>query len=294
MAAEGDATSAAAGALPSVLAVAEGPGSQFATLESDGGVSVWSRPEALRSRFRAEIARVTVPVPSRRLAVVASASGATSVAVASWTQGIAAFDVEGQRLWHRRDVHHVQHVRGLPAQNGTGALAVVSEKAGGLVLGPSGGTRHRVPRARFLDGWPDGSLFVFDRHSASRRAAPYAESVWQVDLPTFAVLDVVLGEGALICGANGVTFVRDDGEILWRIAATGARRIIRARAHSDGDGWICLSVSNEDRGTSQIVRVGRDGDITTAIDFPGAWIDFVCGGDFAVATDGTVAEVPNV
>jgi hypothetical protein len=279
----------------SLVAVADGRDSLFATLGADGIVSVWSGPDALQSRFSAGIARASVPVPSHRLAIVMGV-GEISVVVGSWSQGVAAFDVDGATRWHRKDIRHVQRLRAVPIDEGEHSIVtVVQERNGGLVLGQTGGTRHPVARAQFLDGWRDASLLVFDREGVSRRTAPYKEDLWRVDLATFAVLDAVLDHGALICGADGtLTYVSSGGEVIWRVPAVATRRIVSARAHPDGDGWICLSVSNVPRGVPQVLKVNQDGEIATTADFPGTWIGFVCGGRCIVAANGTVAKVPGL
>jgi len=65
-----------------LVAVADGRGSLFATLDADGIVTVWSGHETVRSQFEAEIARVSAPTPSDRLAIVVDAEE-TSVVVGS-------------------------------------------------------------------------------------------------------------------------------------------------------------------------------------------------------------------
>jgi hypothetical protein len=277
-----------------LIAVADGRDSLFATLDADGIVSVWTGPYDMRSQFSADLARVSVPVPARRLAIV-SGSETASVVVGSWTQGVAAFDLQGAILWHRRDIHHVQDLR--TVQGGVSEhriLTVVRERGGGLILGPTGGTKYRVDKAQFLDGWPDTSLLVFDGKNVSRRASPYSESSWKLELRTFAVLDAVVGEGALICGADGfLTYVDGSGDVAWRMPVGDGERIVSARAHPNSDAWLCLSVSNRPKGGPQILRITQAGEVAARVDLPGDWLDFVCGGRFIVASTGETTEVPD-
>ncbi|HZM83371.1 MAG TPA: hypothetical protein VFC19_47255 [Candidatus Limnocylindrales bacterium] len=276
-----------------LIAVAEGRDSLFATLDAEGIVTIWSGPGEMRSQFSADFARVSVPVPSRRLAIVAGSETA-SVVVGSWSQGVIAYDLAGANLWHRSDIHHVQHLRAIRSETSEHSiLTVIRERGGGLILGPTGGTKYRVDKAQFLDGWPDTSLLVFDGKNVSRRSSPYSESSWKLELRTFAVLDAVVGDGALICGADGIlTYLEGSGDLVWRMPVGEGRRVVSARAYPHSDEWLCLSVSNRPGGP-RILRITRDGQVAASVDLPGNWIDFVCGGRFVVASSGVVAQVPD-
>jgi len=278
-----------------LIAVADGRDSLFATLDTDGAVSVWSGRDEVRCRFIAEFARAVVPVRSGHIAIVAGEEEAT-VVVGSWTRGVAAFGLDGQVRWHRQDIRHVQGLRAVPGADGRGqVLAVVRERGTGLVLGRSGGTRYQVPGARFLDGWPDGSLLVFNGKQASRRAAPYSGSSWSIDLAAFAVLDAVVGDGALICGADGsLVHAGDDGEVRWRVTTGKGRRAVRAWADPHGAGWVCLAPTNVSGSVPRVLRITREGVIAASADCAGTWIGFAFGGRCLVAADGTVCDVPDL
>lgn len=274
-----------------LVAVAEGPDGLFATLNAHGTVSVWSRPGDLRAQFNTTLGAVTAPVPSHRLAIVVGVDE-INVVVGSWSKGVAAFALDGAARWHRRDIRHVQRLRALPTDAAAhSVVGVVQERAGGLVLGVTGGTKHRIVGARFLAGWPDGSLFVFDGASAFRRAAPDSEPVWRLDLATFALLDAALDGGALISGANRrLTYVGPDGVVAWRTPAD-TRQFVRVRADPDGDGWICLATLTDRRSVPQVVHVAPDGQITLIAEVPGSWIDFVARGRYLIGTDGAFESV---
>jgi hypothetical protein len=275
-----------------LIAVAEGPEGLFATLTARGVVSVWSSPEDLLSRFVSPIGSVTVPGTSHRLAIVVDGDE-VDVVVGSWTEGLAAYTVDGALRWHRHDMRHVQRLRALPTDGGAKTVAgVVLERGGGLVLGRTGGTRHRIPEARFMAGWSDGSLLVFDGKGVSRRAAPDAELAWRVELATFALLDAALDGGATVCGADGrLTHIDQNGVVAWRTPALPNQQIVRVRADPEGDGWICLATTTDRRIPPQVLRVASGGEMTPVVEVPGSSIDFVGRGSYLVARNGNVMPV---
>jgi hypothetical protein len=277
----------------SVVAVADGPDGRYATLDIHGTVSVWVAPTRLLSRFSVPVAG-SQQVPSHRLAIVVTERG-LSIVVGSWSGGVAAFDPSGTPLWSRRDIRHVQRLRSVPVGNRDGAdiVSVVREKSGGLVLGPTGGTRRRIPGARYLAGWPDGSLLLFDGARVARLAAHGEEKLWQSAVQTIAVLDAVLEDGAaLLCLADGrLTRLDPQGAVVWRTQQVPERRILRVRAHPAGSGWLGLAVPAGRPGVPAILRVSPDGQVEPLADVPGSWVDFVDGGRHLVATSGAVETV---
>jgi hypothetical protein len=276
-----------------VAAVAEGPDGMFAMLDTRGEVSVWRAPGRLLSRF-------TVPAaegqrnPSDRLAIVMTEQE-PAVVVGSWSGGVAAFDSGGSRLWFRRDIRHVHQVQAIPGESrdSAGTVSVVRDRAGGLVLGPTGGTRRRIPRAQYLAGWPDGSLLLFDGSRAARLAARGEETLWQLAVQTLAILDAVLGEGtALLCTAEGrLTYLDENGVVVWRTQPEPERKILRMRAHPDGPGWIGLAAPTGRPGVPTVVRISTDGQIDLLSEHPGSWVGFIDGGRHLVATSGAVEAV---
>lgn len=278
-----------------LIAAADGQDSLFATLDADGSVSVWSGPGEMHSQFTVELAQTPVPVPSRRLAMVAGETG-TAVVVGSWTQGVAAFGLDGQPLWHRRDIRHVQSLRTIPDAVGERRiLTVIQERGGGLILGQSGGTRYRISKARFLDGWPDAALLVFDGKQISRRTPPYSKNSWSIDLSTFAVLDTVVGDGSLVCSADGfLRLIGNDGETIWRVSTGKGQRVVRARSDPDSSGWVCLAATNEPGSSPKVLKITPEGTVAASADFNGEWIDFVLDGQCIVTTNGDVFNVANL
>ena len=170
-------------------------------------------PDKLRSVFDVGFAAVTVAVPFSRLAITSPDSYVRQIVVASWTCGVAAFTVDGAPLWHRRDIRCIHRLCTLPTGAGTGQtrVGVVQERGPGLVLGATGGTRYRLPAARFLAGGADGSVLVHTRSGVHLRPGPDQDPVWRIELGTFAILDAVLNDETLICGADGRLRLVDGG-----------------------------------------------------------------------------------
>ena len=272
-----------------IVAVADGSGGMFATAGADGRISVRDASGGIVSAFDAPVADES-PVWSNRLAVVDV--GAVHVVVGSWRRGVAAYTVDGRQVWHRRDVRQVQAVRPLPSGDGSSGWAgVVVESGPGLVLGPTGGTRHRLPGVRFLAGGPDGSVLVHDRRGLNRRPAPNQGPAWRADPGTFAVLDAVLDEvETLVCGADGRLSLFGAGGIpLWRTPDGSGRRIVRVCPDPAGPGWLCLAFPAA--GGAEVLRAGRDGGLVPVGEVPLAAFGFAGGGRFVVATDGTITPV---
>jgi hypothetical protein len=276
-----------------IVGVAEGPGAFFATVDAVGSVRVWSKPGQLRSVFDAGFAAVTVAVPSNRLAITFPGSDILQIVVASWTRGVAAFTVDGAPLWHRRDIRNIHRLCTLPIGAGTGQsrVGVVRERGPGLVLGATGGTRYRLPAARFLSGGADGSVLFHTRSEVHLRPGPDQDPVWRIDLGTFAILDAVLNDETLICGADGRLRLVDCGGLeRWNTPVDPARQILRVHSNPAGPGWLALSVPSGGRaGPYQVMTVSHDGDLVAINELAGSLLAFVDGGRRLVAADGTVA-----
>jgi hypothetical protein len=223
-----------------IVAVAEGPEGLFATVTVDGRVSVWSGPGDLICEFGTGIATDTVAVLSHRLAIASPGTGEVQIVVGSWTRGVAGFGLDGKQLWHRRDIRHVHAVRALPADGGAASVVgVMVERGPGLILGATGGTRHRIRAARFMAGGPDGSLLVHDGKAVVLRAAADRDPLWRISLSTFAVLDAVLDGEVLLCGADRppqIVRVTRDGDLTvvremagaWIDFVDGGRHVVAA------------------------------------------------------------------
>ena len=276
-----------------IVGVAEGPGAFFATFDAGGRVLVWSEPGQLRSAFDVGFAAVKVAVPARRLAIISPGSDRLQIVVASWTRGVAAFTADGAPLWHRRDIRSIHRLCTLPTDAGTGQsrVGIVRERGPGLVLGTTGGTRYRLPAARFLAGGADGSVLVHTRSGVHLRPGPDQDPVWRIELGTFAILDAVLNDETLICGADGRLRLVDAGGLeQWSTPIDPGRRILRVHSHPAGPGWLGLSAPSGARaGPYQVLTVSHDGDLVSISKLAGSWLAFVDGGRRLVAQDGTVA-----
>lgn len=99
-----------------LVAVADGRGQRLAT-RTPTDVTVWSGPTDPQYQFRVDFAESSVPVPSRRLAIVDDDTD-VSVAVGSWTQGVAAYGLDGTLRTRRLAV-----VRGQRREVGVGGAA---------------------------------------------------------------------------------------------------------------------------------------------------------------------------
>lgn len=269
------------------MAVADASEGAFATLDGHGSVSVWAGPDRLMSRFSVPDAAADVAVPSDRLAIV---SGGTDmqVVVGFWSRGVAAFTEDGAPLWHRRDIRQVQAVRALPT-GASGVLAVVSEHSGGHILGAAGGTRHRVQGARFLAGWPDGSILVH-RNKVLARVVPGEEQpLWRTEAASFGVVDAALDEGCLVCWAGGrLTYLDAAGALQWQASGDPGHTITRICPDPGSDGWLCLAPSHAGGRPHQILHIARDGAVSVRAEISGPVFRFAGHGRYTVTVDGKI------
>ncbi|WP_326999682.1 hypothetical protein OHA72_31630 [Dactylosporangium sp. NBC_01737] len=277
------------------VAVAEGPGGCYATVDDAGSVSVWAGPGELRSRFDAIPGDGAETRSSDSVAVTTGPAG-IEIVVGSWHRGVAGFDPEGGVRWRRRDIRHVHDVRALPDAGGARRVAgVVTERQGGLVLGQTGGTRLTVRGGRFLAGWADGSLLAADRKGSARRLARDGTVLWRLPLTTFAVLDAAVDDGALISvAARRLTYVGPDGTVAWRVPTPHGEAVPIVRADPDGDGWICLSTASARHTVPTVWRVARDGGLSPVAEVPAPpdlWLGFAGGGTHLLGSDGRLVEL---
>ncbi|GAB3847666.1 hypothetical protein [Dactylosporangium cerinum] len=271
-----------------LVAVADGPAGRFATINDHGIVSVWGGAGEPVAQFGTGIDASA----SDRIAITTDPTGTgPEIVVSTWRHGVTGFDPDGGVRWRRRDIRHACGVRALPVDGGARLVAgVVTDRTGGLVLGATGGTRHRVARADLLAGWPDGSLFVADRHGTVRQQTPggltsAGTTHWKEPLGSFGVLDAAVGDGVLIGGGYGrLTHIALDGTVTWRARLPVPESITKVSA--TGSGWVCLSTA-----VRRITPVGTIGPPTEVPGPPGGWIGFAAAGRYLVGADGQLVDL---
>lgn len=278
-----------------ITGVADGPDGSFATIDASGRVWSWSGFERLRSAFNVEFA-ATLGVTHHRLAIVSPGSAGSQIIVGSWSHGVAAFTVDGDLLWRRRDIRSVHRLVSMPtgAPNRQSRVGVVCERGSCLVLGATGGTRYQLVGGKFLAGGPDGSVLLHKRTEVQRRPQPDQEPLWRVVLGTFAVLDAVLDEDALVCGADGrLRLIDASGQERWRTPPDPIQSIVRVTPDPDGSGWLCVATAIGGRPRpAQLLRMRRDGNAEPIAQITQACVGFVDGGRRYVTSDGSVLSAP--
>ncbi|GAA4252397.1 hypothetical protein [Dactylosporangium darangshiense] len=269
-----------------VVGAAESDDGRYVTAHAHGRVPVWSAPGRLESDFAAPLAAHDPPaIPGRLIAFVRPAGADPQIVVGAWLGGVAGHALDGAVLWHRKDLRHVEPVAALPVGDGRVLAGVVTARGPGLVLGPTGGTRHTIRGARFLAGGPDGAVVTQERETVALRPAADRPPAWRVELGTFALLDAVVGEQTLLCGADGrLRLVGADGAERWRTSARATGRITRIRICREDAGWLCLTQGG------RVQHADAEGVLRPVGAVPWDTIGFV-GPEHVIGPDGALTRV---
>jgi len=269
-----------------VVGAAESDDGRYVTAHADGRVRVWSAPGTLETDFAAPLAAHDPPaIPGSLIAFVRPTGADPQIVVGAWLGGVAGHSLDGAVLWHRKDLRHVDRIAALPAGDGRVLAGVVTARGPGLVLGPTGGTRHTIRGARFLAGGPDGAVVSQERETAALRQAVDRPPAWRVELGTFALLDAVVGEQTLLCGADGrLRLVGADGAERWRTSARATGHITRIRICREGPGWLCLTQGG------RVQHADAEGVLRPVGAVPWDTIGFV-GPEHVIGPDGALTQV---
>jgi hypothetical protein len=270
------------------IAPAAGGADLFATAKFERDVCVWSiRRQTMLAAFP-----TVLDFGGTRLCVIPS-SPLVLVAAAYHVHGVCAYDVEGNRIWQRKDLKKAQNIQAAQDDDGRWVLSVGREESSLAVLrAGDGATVGEARGVKRVFGGGRVSLHAL-RSRAVRLVSPQPSWNWRTGLHSFAVLaaafspdEVVFSEaaGALRCFSLA-------GREQWAWAPTSGMHVMNVCWCDSSDGWLAAVWPYEKGGPHQFVRVDRKGRETILFEVEGAEHAFLGNGEFVVSSDGVIRDL---
>ncbi|MFZ5440852.1 MAG: hypothetical protein ACOZQL_12655 [Myxococcota bacterium] len=203
----------------------------------------------------------TFPVawsPGGRRVALATEAPVRLITAAYHEHGVSAYTLDGQRVWHRKDLKKVQHVDVFHDDQGRECVAVGVESGPLSVLNASTGKTWTQLRGCTRLSGARGLRLAVARGAATLSAAGQEH---RLALESFAVLDIACSEDAVCISEAGASLrcFSASGAPRWAASFGQGAHAVEVAWHPGRREWLAVVWNYETGSQPLLVRFDADG-----------------------------------